>query len=86
MPNIYFPSVTVEAVHDGKPRTITSVLQAADFLMDDWPPSRGRLHGLARQACLDALEGNLTGAEARAAFIDAARDAKILLDYGARRR
>jgi hypothetical protein len=80
MPNIYFPSVTVEAAHDGKSRTITSVLQAADFLMNDWPPNRRRLHGLARQACLDALEGSLTAAEARAVFIDAARDAKILVD------
>ncbi len=85
MPNIYFPSVTVEAARDGKPRTITSVLQAVDFLMNDWPPNRRRLYGLARQACLDALEGNLTGAEARAVFIDAAKDANILMDYGRKR-
>lgn len=86
MPSISFPSVTVVAAHGGKPRTITSVEQAAGFLMNDWPPERGRLHGLARQACLDALEGNLSGAEARAVFIDAAREADILMDYGIRKR
>jgi hypothetical protein len=86
MPNISFASVTVELAHGGKPRTITSVEQAADFLMIDWPIERGRLHGLARQACRDALEGNLSGAEARAAFINAAREADILMDYGAHKR
>jgi hypothetical protein len=34
---------------------------------------------------LDALEGNLSGAEARAVFIEAARAAGILVDYGARK-
>ncbi|MBZ9603246.1 DUF982 domain-containing protein [Phyllobacterium chamaecytisi] len=53
--------------------------------MNDWPPERGRLHGQARQACLDALEGNLSGAEARAVFIDAAKAAGILVDYGVRK-
>jgi hypothetical protein len=83
MPSISFPSVTVEAANGGKPCTITSVEQAADFLINNWQPDPGRLHSLARQACIDALEGNLSGAEARAVFIDAAREADILMDYGA---
>ncbi|CAN7666801.1 DUF982 domain-containing protein [Phyllobacterium sp. LjRoot231] len=86
MPCISFPSVTVEPARGGKPCTITSIEQAAEFLTNDWPPERGRLHGLARQACLDALKGNLSGADARAVFIDAAREADILMDYGIRQR
>ena len=85
MPSASFLSVTVETAHGTRPQTITSVEQAADFPINDWPPERGRLHGQARQACLDALEGNLSGAEARAVFIDAAKAAGILVDYGARK-
>jgi hypothetical protein len=77
MENIHFPAVTVETTRIGQLRNITSVTQAAAFLLSEWPGKRGRLHGLARQACLEALEGNVAGDLARTAFVDAAREADI---------
>jgi hypothetical protein len=79
MENIHFSVVTVETSRLGQRRGITSVTQAAAFLLSEWPGERGRLHGLARQACLEALEGTITGEMARTAFIDAAKEAGIFV-------
>lgn len=77
MENIHFSVVTVETTRLGELRKITSVTQAAAFLLSEWPGQRGRLHGLARHACLEALEGTITGEMARTAFINAAKEAGI---------
>jgi hypothetical protein len=79
MENIHFSVVTVETSRLGQIRKITSVTQAAAFLLSEWPGNRGRLHGLARQACLEALDGTITGEMARSAFIGAAKEAGIFV-------
>lgn len=82
MENVHFDTVTVETDRVGQLRNITSVTEAASFLLAEWPGKRGRLHALARLACLEALERTITGDDARAAFIDAAKEAGIYIDDG----
>ena len=82
MENIHFPAVTVETTRIGQLRNITSLTQAAAFLLSEWPGERGRLHGLARQACLEAILGNVTADLARTAIVDAAKDADIYKSAG----
>jgi hypothetical protein len=80
MQNVYFKSVTVESAYPGKLRNISSVATAVEFLLNEWPEKRGRLHGLARQACLEALDGTVTGDMARSAFLEAAAEANIYVE------
>jgi hypothetical protein len=67
----------------GKAGTIHSVervAQAADILLHRWPASTGRMHIAARKACLAVLEGLKDAHVARAAFINAAIEADILVE------
>jgi Protein of unknown function (DUF982) len=80
MENVYFKSVTVESAYPGKRRNISSVATAVEFLLNEWPEKRGKLHGLARQACLEALDGTVTGDMARSAFLEAAAEANIYVE------
>jgi hypothetical protein len=61
-------------------RTITSVEEAAEWLLERWPlEAQGRrAHLAARTACRAALEGAGTVEAARESFIRAAREAGIL--------
>jgi hypothetical protein len=80
MENVHFKSVTVESLFPNKLRTIHSVAEAAEFLLNEWPGKRGRLHGLAQQACLEAMDGSATGDMARSVFVDAAKHADIYVE------
>jgi hypothetical protein len=80
MENVHFKSVTVESLFPGKLRTIASVAEAAEFLLNEWPGKRGRLHGLAQQACLEAMDGSATGDMARSVFVEAAKEADIYVE------
>ncbi|WP_426230343.1 DUF982 domain-containing protein [Pararhizobium sp. DWP3-4] len=51
---------------------------ALAYLLSKWPEGRGASQATARRACLGALAGTNTNAEARAAFEFAAREAGIL--------
>nr|WP_319025574.1 DUF982 domain-containing protein [Phyllobacterium calauticae] len=81
MKNIHFPVVSVG--NPKMPRHITSMTEAAAFLLNDWPAARGPKHARARIACVDAIEGRLSGYKARAFFIDAAKEAHIFLSAAA---
>ncbi len=76
-----FPAVTIQFRHAGKCQNITSVEQAAELLLMDWPIHDGTHLKVARQKCLDALDQLTTVTDARAAFIEAAREANIFVDY-----
>lgn len=52
--------------------------EALAYLLSQWPEGKGAPHANARRACLGALAGTNTNAEARAAFEFAAREAGIL--------
>jgi hypothetical protein len=79
MRDLPFPYVTVMTEHTGKTRNISSVNEAAEFLLHDWPIKSSKKLTAARQACLDALHGKITCTKARDAFIEAAREADIYI-------
>ena len=59
---------------------VERVAQAADILINRWPVKTGRYHVAARKACLGALEGLKEARYARAAFVNAAIEADILVE------
>lgn len=61
----------------GAYRTVRSTEDAAHALLSHWPRGKGAAYLAAQQACLDALEGKAPPELARAAFIKAARAARI---------
>lgn len=68
--------VRLGAVH-----VVRSTREAVDLLMSvHWPGERGPKHREARDICLRALEGVRSTAEARHAFVDAAREAQVLVE------
>lgn len=79
MVDLDFLAVTIEIDRAGELRNVSSVTEAAEVLMMQWPRHKGKALAAARQACLDALEGKETVENARAAFIAAAEEARILV-------
>lgn len=72
-----------EARHAG--RVLNTVEGAARCLTEGWPGrSAARSYKTACKACLAALEGISTAADARAAIVKAAEDAGILADARSR--
>jgi len=69
----------VEVDFGGDKVAITSVEDAVKRLAHvDWPGERGPRHRDAYDTCLKALDGHRTAANARAEFVEAAREAGIL--------
>lgn len=66
-------------------RTIGRTSRAAEFLLQDWPEELRTKpkYRKALLACQEALEGALPISAARAAFVQAAREADLLLDESA---
>jgi hypothetical protein len=64
----------------GTVRILASTLDAAHFLMNAWPVGRGDRHVEAIDACIEVLRGERPPAEARAAFVAAAREAEISVE------
>jgi hypothetical protein len=64
---------------DGRPIEIHSVVEARDILVAASWPKRGARHRDAVDACLKVLDGHRSTVDARAALIDAALEASILI-------
>ncbi|WP_431323458.1 DUF982 domain-containing protein [Rhizobium sp. YTU87027] len=60
-----------------KYRLITSLGDVAEALIAAWPIDDGEDYVVAVKACLDAIHGNASPQDARAALISAAREAGI---------
>jgi ElaB/YqjD/DUF883 family membrane-anchored ribosome-binding protein len=60
--------------------TVERVAQAADILLNRWPTKAGTKHVAARKACLGVLEGLKEARHAREAFVEAAKEADILVE------
>jgi hypothetical protein len=82
MRNLAFNSVTVEMNEAGHYRTISSVQEANEFLLHDWPTEKGLAQLAARKACLGAMMGALSVEDARAAFIQATKECGIYIAEG----
>lgn len=78
----FFKPIIVETERS-QYRNIGSVEEAIDFLSVDWPARHGPTYLAARQVSLDTIEGTRTVAEARIAFIVAAKAADIFIREGA---
>lgn len=78
MRNLPFPYVTVLTGNGDKIRNISSIEEAAEFLLYHWPLARGEKLSAARLACIDALHGKIICTAARDAFNEAAREAHIM--------
>ena len=63
-------------------RIVASTRDAAECLSDYWPLKRGFAHRTAQEACLTVLAGEELTYVARLAFIEAAREAGILVEDG----
>ncbi len=57
--------------------TVSATRDAADCLMEQWPPDHSDAFDEALRVCLEVYEGNLQPEDARQAFILAAAFAKI---------
>ncbi|TJX06035.1 MAG: DUF982 domain-containing protein [Mesorhizobium sp.] len=71
--------VVVELGHVGKYREIRSTQEAAECLMTAWPLNRGPRHRDALDTCLKVLEGYRSTADARRAFVEAAKESDVLV-------
>ena len=81
MKDVGFKEVTLKTAQPGEFRQIRSVAEAHEFLTTEWQGLReGPAAARAKIACLAALDGNQMEKEARAAFVDAAIEADILVE------
>lgn len=80
MPQVFDPVWIWEKA--GSRRAIGDVRRATEWLLFFWPDAfmKTDAHRRARIACLDAHEGKVTVATARAAFLAAAEEAGILAE------
>nr|WP_298105667.1 DUF982 domain-containing protein [uncultured Shinella sp.] len=60
-----------------RPRFVRDVASAMHLLAELWPVTYGRAYQRALAFCARALEGRMSAARARLAFIAAAREARV---------
>lgn len=81
-----FAPVIIETAQVGRLRTVTSVREAAECLLEDWPEKgRGNHYSRAIRACRNALAEKVTTSSARNAFIQAAQEVDIFVRAEARK-
>jgi hypothetical protein len=72
--------VTVSIGIFGEMRHISNARQAVDLLTNHWPIEGSAKHRDARRACLDVLHGAKPPKAAHDIFVEAAREAHILVE------
>ena len=72
--------VSIESEQTGYSRIVTSTRAAAESLLYRWPKEGGPAHRAARVACIAVLKGEQPPEHAREAFIQAAKEAGILIE------
>lgn len=71
--------VTYETQSQGQYRTISSAVEAARVLLEDWPASKGIQFLRAKAVCLTALTGEVEPEVSRVAFLRAAEEAGVYI-------
>ncbi|MHC1549377.1 DUF982 domain-containing protein [Phyllobacterium sp. K27] len=79
-----FKEVTVMTRHVGKLRVITSIVQAAEYILREWPGDSTERLDVASHALVKAYDGEISSDTARAAFIEAAKEADIYIEAAGR--
>jgi hypothetical protein len=74
MENLSFAHVTIKSPRTGIVMTVATVAQACEVLEKGWTVSCGPNHAIASRLCRAALENKASIAEARASFIEAAKE------------
>lgn len=72
-----FKPILMRMEHEPCLRSISSVYEAANFLVEEWPVVPNPSFRLATNTCRDVLSGMSPVAKARLAFIKAAQEAGI---------
>jgi len=72
--------VTVSVGVLGSVHYVSNAREAADLLNNHWPSPGSKMQRRARQSCLEALRGLKDARAAREDFMQAARDADILME------
>jgi hypothetical protein len=72
-----FKPVKVRTLDSDRPRRLTSLPEATEFILLSWPAHQSPTLENARQQCLDAISGKVPVEVARAAFIAAAKESGI---------
>jgi hypothetical protein len=70
----------VAVATDARERAVSSAREAAEMLLYDWPIGETATRIQARMACMKVLAGSEPPAFAREAFMQAAKEAKILIE------
>lgn len=68
----------------GRMRVITSVVQAAEFIMNEWPETDSEKLNIAKHALVKCYEGQMSSGVARMAFIEVAKEADIYIEAAGR--
>lgn len=79
MVNLEFLPVVLENNQTGQTETISSISEAAAFLLNGWPKKKSSLHLEARVACYEAQSGLVSIDAARLIFVEAAIEADIFV-------
>ncbi len=72
-----FPPLMLVMGGPEKYRLVTSLGDVAEALIAAWPTDDGEDYVVAVRVCLEAIHGNVSSDDARAALIRAAREAGI---------
>lgn len=72
--------ISVATGISGDIRNLINARQALDLLNDHWRGGENDRYRSAKRACQQALNGSVPADVARDAFIDAAREARILVE------
>jgi hypothetical protein len=72
--------ISVSVGFAGAVRNVSSARQAIDLLNNHWPDAGTEKHRHAHHACLEVLNGLKKPEVAREAFVEAAREARILVE------
>ncbi|WP_157179344.1 DUF982 domain-containing protein [Phyllobacterium sp. YR531] len=68
----------------GKMKVITSVMQAAEFIVNEWPGTDSEKLDVAKHALVKCYDGEMSPGVARMAFVEAAREADIYVEAAGR--
>lgn len=82
MVDLTFQSVIVENNQVGTIETVSSIREAAAFLLAGWPRKKASLYMEARVACYEAQVGLVSADTARLIFVEAALEADIYVREG----
>jgi hypothetical protein len=81
MDDVWFSKpISVSVGITGTVRHVSSARQAIDLLKNHWPGAGTEKHRHAQHVCLEAINGLKKPEVAREAFVEAAREARILVE------